>query len=41
MQSLTKAGNSLDVRKQQDLLQAFENADTIINKNYLRILMAA
>lgn len=38
MQSLTKAGNSLDVRKQQDLLQAFENADTIINKNYLRIL---
>lgn len=38
MQSLSKVENSLDVRKKQDLLQAFENADTIINKNYLRIL---
>ena len=38
MELMTKENNSLDIRRKQDLIQAFSNADTIINKNYLRNL---
>lgn len=38
MELMTRENASLDVRRKQDLIQAFSNADTIINKNYLRNL---
>lgn len=38
MELMTKENDSLDVRRKQDLIQAFNNADTIINKNFLRVL---
>ncbi|NFT91104.1 ATP-binding protein [Clostridium botulinum] len=38
MELMTKENDSLDVRRKKDLIQAFSNSDTIINKNYLRNL---
>lgn len=34
----TRAEKKLDIRRKNDLIQAFSNADTILNKNYLRVL---
>ncbi|PRR82001.1 ATP-binding protein [Clostridium vincentii] len=30
--------NELDIRRNEDLIQAFANADNVLNKNYLRVL---
>ncbi|MFL0167271.1 ATP-binding protein [Candidatus Clostridium helianthi] len=38
MEVIKREKDSLDVRRKQDLIQAFSNADNIINKNYLRNL---